>query len=104
MPIRLRKANPLFRCSRRDVLGAFRVVGREVRNKCRRYGKLGLTQQEAYELAGRVREQRELIRQLSDRGGFQHVRRLVRINTHLRRRVVDMVRRAGLDAQFLAFK
>jgi hypothetical protein len=104
VPIGLPRANPLFRCSRADVLDAFRIVGQEIRSKCRRYGELGLTQQEAYELAGRVKEQRELIRQLTDRRSLRHARRLMRLNGRLRRRVVDNVRRAGQNTEVLTFK
>ena len=104
MPIGLPRGNRLFRCSRGDVLGAFRIVGQEIRSKCRRYGDTGLTQQEAYELAGRVKEQRELIRQLTDRRSLRHARRLMRLNGRLRRRVVDVVRRAGLSTEVLTFK
>lgn len=104
MPIGSRRASPLFRCSRTDVLAAFRIVGQEIRNKCRRYDRQGLTQQEAYELAGRVKEQRELIRQLTGRRDLKHARRLARLNSRLRRRVVKVVQQAGLNADVLTFK
>ena len=104
MSIGRRRGNPFYRCSRTDVLGAFRIVGQEIRLKCRRYRQNGLSHQEAYELAGRVREQRELIRQLLDRRNLKHARRLTRLNARLRRRVLDLVRQAGLDAEVLNFK
>ena len=82
------RTNRLLWCSRAEVLSAFRIVGQEIRNKCRRYAKTGLTQREAFELAGRIREQRELIRQLTDRRSTERARRLVRLNTRLRRRAI----------------
>ncbi len=94
----------LFRCSRVDVLEAFQIVGREIRNKCHRYSETGLTLGEASELAGRIKEQRELIRQLADRRNSKHARRLVRLNNRLRKRVIAVVERAGLDKDVLIFK
>jgi len=104
MSIGPRRANPFHWCSRADVLGAFRIVGQEIRNKCRRYRQNGLSQQEAYELAGRVKEQRELIRQLTGRRDQRHARRLTRLNTRLRQRVINLVQQAGLNAEVLTFK
>jgi len=97
-------ARRLFRCRPVDVLGAFRIVGQEIRNKCHRYAETGLTQQEAYELAGRLREQRELIRQLTERRNTKHARRLMRLNNRLRKRFLRIVERAGLNADVLIFK
>jgi len=97
-------ARRLFRCSPVDVLSAFRIVGQEIRNKCHRYAKTGLTQREAYELAGRIREQRELIRQLTDRRNIKHARRLMRLNSRLRKRLVSIVERAGLNKDVLIFR
>ena len=97
-------AKRLFRCSPVDVLSAFRIVGQEIRNKCHRYAKKGLTQQEAYELAGRLREQRELIRQLTDRRNIKHARRLMRLNSRLRKRLIRVIERAGLNKDVLIFR
>ncbi len=97
-------ARRLFWCSRVDVLEAFQVVGREIRNKCHRYAETGLTQGEAFELAGRIKEQRDLIRQVADRRNIKHARRLVRLNSRLRRRVIAIAERAGLDKDVLIFK
>ena len=94
----------LFWCNRVDVLEAFQVVSREIRNKCHRYTETGLTQGEAYELAGRIKEQRELIRQLADRRNIEHARRLIRLNSRLRRRVIAVVERASLNKDVLIFK
>jgi hypothetical protein len=97
-------ARRLFWCNRVDVLEAFRVVSQEIRNKCHCYTETGLTQGEAYELAGRIREQRELIRQLTDRRNIKHARRLMRLNSRLRRRAIAVVERAGLNKDVLIFK
>ena len=104
MPKERPRANRLFRCSSADVLSAFRVVGQEIRSKCHRYARTGLTQREAYELAGRIKEQRELIRQLTDRRNVQRARHLVRLNGRLRKHAIGVIERAGLDTDVLIFK
>jgi len=86
------------------VLNAFRIVSQEVRSKCHRYEANGLTQVEAYELAKRLKEQRDLIRQLADRRNFKHARHLMRLNRRLRKRLVEIVEGAGLDTDMLMFK
>jgi hypothetical protein len=99
-----RGAMQLFRCSRLDVLMAFRIVGQEIRSKCQRYAQTGLTQREAWDLARRIKDQRDLIWQLADRRSMKHARRLLRLNTRLRKRVLRIVERAGLDKSVLVFK
>jgi hypothetical protein len=94
----------LFWCNPVDVLEAFRVVGQEIRHKCQCYAETGLSQGEAYELAGRIKEQRELIRQLTDHRNIKHARRPMRQNNSLRRRVIAIVERAGLIKDVLIFK
>ena len=49
---------------KRDVLDAFKIVAYVIRTKCQRFAAVGLTQAEACELALRIREQRELVRQM----------------------------------------
>ncbi len=93
-----------FRCSQADVLTAFRIVGQEIRSKCHRLSRHGLTQREAHELAGRIREQRELIRQLTDRRSTRRARHLLRLNARLRRRFLRVVEQAGLDTKVLILK
>ncbi len=97
-------ASRFFWCSPIDVLEAFRIVGPEIRTKCRRCGVSGMTQREACELAGRIREQRELIRQLTERRNFTHARRLLRLNSRLRKRFLAIVEQAGLDRSVLILK
>jgi len=91
-------------CTRADVLTAFRVVGQEIRAKCHRFAAQGLTQGEACDLARRIKDQRDLIRQLSDRRNRKHARRLMRLNRSLKRRLVELVQKAGLEASVLIFK
>jgi hypothetical protein len=91
-------------CSRIDVLNAFWIVGQEVRSKCHRYEATGLTQVEACDLAKRLKEQRDLIRQLADRRNFKHARRLMRLNRGLRKRLVGIVEGARLNNDILFFK
>jgi hypothetical protein len=97
-------AIPIFRCSRLDVLIAFAVVGQEIRSKCHRYAKSGLTQREAWDLARRIKDQRDLIWQVVARRNTKHVRRLLRLNTRLRQRALGIIERAGLDKSVLVFK
>jgi hypothetical protein len=99
-----RRTTRLFRCSRMDVLTAFRVVGQEIRGKCHRYAETGLTQRESLELARRIKDQRDLIWQLTDANSTKRVRRLLRLNGRLRKRAVGLVERAGLNKDVLFFK
>jgi hypothetical protein len=98
------KVSRLRWCTRADVLDAFRVVGQEIRTKCRRYAETGITQAEACEVARRIRDQRELIRQLADRRNNKHARRLLRLNKRLRERLLTLIERAGLEKDVLIFK
>jgi hypothetical protein len=91
-------------CSRTDVLNAFRIVGREIRTRCQRYFKEGITQAEACELARRIKDQRDLVRQLADRRNIKHARRLMRLNRRLQKRLIGIVAQAGLDKDILIFK
>ena len=86
------------------MLTAFRVVGQEIRTKCRRYAKEGITQAQACELARRIKDQRELVRQLADRRNIKHARRLMRINKRLQKRLIGIVEQASLDKDILIFK
>jgi len=97
-------ARRLLRCSPAEVLAAFRIVSQEIRNKCHRYAEDGLTQREACELAGRIKEQRDLIRQLRDRRYVRHARHLVRLNHRLRKRFVGIAEGAGLNTDILMFR
>ena len=91
-------------CSKADVLVAFKIVGEEIRAKCQRFAADGFTLGDACQLASRVKEQRELIRQFAGRRNARHARRLVRLNRSLRDRLVQLVRNAGLQTSVLIFK
>ena len=92
------------RLSKKDILDAFRIVAYEIRAKCRRFASEGLTQAEACTLALRIRDQRELVRQMVDRRNFRHVRRLLRLNSNYRQHLIALVEEAGLDPRILVFK
>jgi hypothetical protein len=98
------KPNRLRRFGRIEVLNAFRIVGQEIRTKCQRYSTEGITLAEACELAKRIKDQRELVRQLAGRRNIKHARRLMRLNRQLRKRLIDIVEQAGLDKDILIFK
>lgn len=91
-------------CSQADVLTAFQAVGREIRQKYRRFSAEGLSQADACELAGRIREQRELVRLLVDISSESRVRRLLRLNRKHRCRLVELAAKHGLDTSILNFK
>jgi len=91
-------------CSRSDVVAAFRVVSQEIRLKLQRLDAENLTLADACQIARRVKEQRDLIRQIADRRNRKHARRLLRLNRKHRDRLLRIVREAGLDASALLFK
>jgi hypothetical protein len=90
--------------SKKDVLDVFRVVSQEIRAKCRRFASEGPTQAEACILARRIKDQRDLIRQISEKRDYKHTKRLMRLNRKHRERLVKLVEAAGLDASVLIFK
>jgi len=91
-------------CSRKDVVDAFRIVGQEIRTKCQRIVPKVLTQAEACRLALRIRDQRELIRQIADRRDSRHVRCLLRLNRKRRHHLMELATQAGLNTTILTFK
>lgn len=92
------------RLRKRDILDAFRIVAYEIRAKCKRFASERLTQAEACTLALRIRDQRELVRQMVDRRNSKHARRLLRLNGEYRQNLFELVEKAGLDPQILVFK
>ena len=92
------------RLSKRDILDAFKIVAYEIRAKCKRFASEGLTQAEACTLALRIRDQRELVRQMVDRRNSKHVRRLLRLNGKYRQDLIELVEKAGLEPKILIFK
>jgi hypothetical protein len=91
-------------CSKADVLIAFRAVGQEIRTKCQRLDSESLTLGEACQLARRIKDQRDLIHQISDRRSRKHVRRLMRLNRKQKERLLQLAEQAGLDTSVLIFK
>lgn len=92
------------RCRTFDVLLAFKVVGEEIRAGCKRLARGKPGQAELYALAMRVKEQRELIRQVVGRHASKHVRQLIRQNRRARQRVVELANAAGRDPSLLIFR
>lgn len=92
------------RLSKKDILDAFRIVAYEIRAKCKRFASEGITQAEACTMALRIRDQRELVRQMDDRRSSKHVRRLLRLNRKYRQNLIELVEKAGLEPKILVFK
>jgi hypothetical protein len=92
------------RLGKKDILDAFRIVAYEIRAKCKRFASEGLTQADACTLALRIRDQRELVRQMVDRRNSKHVRRLLQLNGRYRQNLIQLVERAGLEPEILVFK
>jgi hypothetical protein len=92
------------RLNKRDILDAFRIVAYEIRAKCKRLASEGITQAEACRVALRIRDQRELVRQMVDRRNSKHVRRLLRLNSKYRQNLIELVEEAGLDPTILILK
>ena len=91
-------------CSRIDVVRAFRAVNQEIDLKFERLEVQTITLPEAYRFARRIKEQRDLIRQITDRRNWRHVRRLVRLNRRHRERLLRLAQEAGLDTSVLLLK
>jgi hypothetical protein len=92
------------RFSKKDILDAFRIVAYEIRAKCNQFASEELTQAEACTLALRIRDQRELVRQMVDQRNSKHVRRLLRLNSKYRQNLIELVEKAGLEPTILIFK
>ena len=92
------------RLNKKDILDAFRIVAYEIRAKCNRLASEGLTQAEACTLALRIRDQRELVRQMADRRNSKHVKRLLRLNRKYRQNLIKLVEKAGLEPKILIFR
>jgi hypothetical protein len=92
------------RSSKKDVVDAFRIVSCEIRNKRKRFAREWPTQAEACTLALRIRDQRELVRDMFDRRDTKHAKRLLWLNGQYRRHLIALVKEAGLDAAILVCK
>ena len=94
----------ISRVSRKETLYAFRAVEREIRRNLGRINPASLTQAEVCQLALRIKDQRDLIRQMLEQRNSKHGRRLLRLNRHCRRNLIALAEKAGLNAKILAFK
>jgi hypothetical protein len=74
------------------------------REEIRRFASDGLTQADAFDLAQRIKEQRELIRQVAQRQNAKHARCLMRLNMKLRRKFLAIAEKAGLNTKLLILK
>ncbi len=92
------------RLSKRDTLDAFRIVAYDIRSKCKWFARERITQAEACTLALRIRDQRELVREMVDRRNSKHVRHLLRLNSKYRQNLIELVEKAGLEPKILIFK
>ena len=98
------KRRTIRRCSRLDVVAAFRIVNQEIRAKCKRLGARRPTLRQVWELARRIKDQRDLVQQIDGRRALKHTWRLIRQNMRLRNRLVQIAQRWGLDASILIFE
>ena len=90
------KRRTIRRCSRLDVVAAFRIVNQEIRSKCKRLAARRPTLAQIWELARRIKDQRDLVQQIDGRRALKHVWRLIRQNLRLRNRLVQIAHRWDL--------
>jgi len=98
------KRRTIRRCSRLDVVAAFRIVNQEIRAKCKRLGARRPTLGQIWELARRIKDQRDLVQQIDGRRALKHAWRLIRQNMRLRNRLVQIAQRWELDTSILIFE
>jgi hypothetical protein len=92
------------RCSQLDVVAAFRIVNWEIRSKCKRSAARKPTLAQVWELARRIKDQRDLVQQIDGRRAPQHIRHLMRQNMRLQNRLVQIAQGWGLDTSILIFE
>jgi hypothetical protein len=92
------------RCNRLDVVVAFRIVNQEIRTKCKRLATRRPTLRQVWELARRIKDQRDLVQQIDGSRALKHIWRLTRQNIRLRNRLVQIAKLWGLDASVLVFE
>lgn len=98
------QTNSLRSCQQEDVLLAFMAVVKEVRSRIQHFGRRAMTQREACELAGRIKEQRNLLRQIVSETQREKIKRLLYINRRLRNKVVTIAQAANLDTSAMTLK
>ena len=91
-------------CRGEDVLVAFMAVSVELRAKCGRFSLSGITLPEACQLASRIREQRDLLRQISGDITRRELKRLLGLNRKFRRRLVSLASAANLDSSVMVLR
>ena len=93
------------RLSNKDILDAFKIVAYENPGEVRTGSPLkDSPKPRLVRLLSRIRDQRELVRQMIDRRNSKHVRRLLRLNGKYRRNLIELVEKAGLESKILIFK
>ena len=90
--------------SKAYVVLAFRAVRQEIRVRFQRLDGETLTLAEACHLARRIKDQRDLIRQVADSRNRKHARRLMRLIKKQRRKLLELAEKAGLDTSVLLFR
>jgi hypothetical protein len=98
------KRRPIARCSRRDVVAAFRIVNWEIRTKCDRLAMSRPSLGQVCELARRIKDQRDLVQQIDGCRAIRQIWRLMRQNRRLRSRLLRIAQRWGLDTSILIFE
>ncbi|MDD5041146.1 MAG: hypothetical protein PHX87_00480 [Candidatus Peribacteraceae bacterium] len=94
---------PMLRCNERDVIEAFRATATGIRALLQ-MAENGMDRQSAAYIAGRLYEQRELIRQVMTHNKWKHVRIMVRIHRNQKRRFIGRMGTSGVDASALALQ
>lgn len=88
-----------FRCNEKDVLEAFHATGQGIRATLRTLESgAESTPSLAGEIAGRLREQRELVRQIILRKHWERAKHLLRLNARLRERFLRLISQADMPA------
>jgi hypothetical protein len=92
------------RCSRLDAVAAFRIVNLEIKTKCERLAARRPTLGQVWELARRIKDQRDLVQQIDGRRALEHTWHLMRQNGRLRNRLVRIAQRWEIDTSILIFE
>jgi hypothetical protein len=99
-----RQNRSLRYCRKEDVLVAFMAVSTEIRTKCGRLSLRGTTLPEACEVAGRIKEQRDLLHQIVGNLTRRELKRLLGLNRKFRRRLTMIAAAANLNASVMTLR
>jgi hypothetical protein len=91
-------------CREEDVLVAFMAVSTEIRTKCGRLSLRGITLPEAYEVAGRIKEQRDLLHQIAGNMTRRELKRLLGLNRKFRKRLTMIAANADINASVMTLR